>query len=157
LREVSVLARGYVDVELQMVGDVDPYDARLIFHIQFAETPCVEMVFEDVTELNLRLGSYLKPSGHYSEEAVILGLGKPMDGGFVGLKARRAKYRVLDRSFLGKTPLAVEEIPVGQIQMGLDVGDGWIECPVCSNAVKSTKRLRTVKCDSCAAVLEVPL
>ncbi len=151
LREVALRSRGYVDnTTFGMFGDFAPYDARLIFHTQWAETPCVEVVFEDVAVLNFRPGRTLKPSGHYSEEAVILTLGLPVDGCFVGVRARRAMYTILDRSYLGQTLLAVEDIPFQEtdvgVHVGIDVGiDGWIECPHCSNAVTAAMPSRPLK------------
>lgn len=156
LRELALLARAYVDDELHMFGDADPYDARLVFQMQSADTPCVELVFEGVTEISFWSKMVLSPSGRYAEDGITVVLAKPFGGDFFGVKAQGAKYRVLDRSFLGQETLAVEPIPVGENQVALDLGDGWVQCPACSNVVQTTRPAKMVRCDDCGMVLEVP-
>jgi hypothetical protein len=111
LREVAVLAHGYVDSELRMFGDVEPYDVRFIIQMQSADTPVIELIFEDVNELALQPAMALAPSGSFKAGEITLRLGDPLSGVFVGVRARRGKYQVLDRSHLGQGLLAVIPIP----------------------------------------------
>ena len=156
LREIGVLARGYVDSELRMFGDADPYDARLVFQVQSAHTPCVEIIFIDVEEIAIRPAQILSPSGRYTDGEITLILGEIFSGAFLGVRAKGMKYRILDHSFLGVETIAVDLIPAEHTGLGLDAGDGWVQCPSCSNLVHTMRFKRTVKCEICTLVLEVP-
>jgi hypothetical protein len=156
LREVAFLARGFVDLELRMFGDAQPCDVRVVFQMQSERTPCIDLVFEDVRELVLQPRLPLSPSGTVDGRGVTLSFAMLPSGEFAGVRAKGAKYRILDASSLGQDLLAVDVVPAGPVETPSELGDGWLSCGVCGNALQSTKSVRTMRCGSCGAVNEAP-
>jgi len=112
VREVSLLARGYVDGDLWMHGDTAPSDVRLVIHTQSAAAPYIEIILEHVTALSMDFRCVLHPHGCVDENEITLFLReKPYHDRFK-ICASTMKYRILGTEMLGKSPRTVQEIPV---------------------------------------------
>lgn len=110
LREVGVLSRGYVDNRGYMFGDVAPYDARLVFHSQSAESPCIEVICEEVKQFAMESGLSPAPSGVVKKGHVEFYLAEGELRDRCKVVARKMKYRVLGKNHLGEDPRTVRRI-----------------------------------------------
>ena len=104
LRELVILSRGYVDERGFMFGDVEPYDARLIFQSQSPDSPCIELICEDVQKLAIAPRFPLDPSGSVAESGTVLYLAKGTCSDRYMVAAKAMRYRVHGRSLLGEEP-----------------------------------------------------
>ena len=113
LREMSVISRGYIDSNYLLCGDSAPFDARAIFQFQSDATPCIELIFYDVIEIHL----FPRPLNEYSvviEGGNIVMKSIDEDANISRrevIKARRLKYRYMDKSCLGNKLYSAMGIP----------------------------------------------
>lgn len=110
LREVGILSRGYVGENRLMYGDVDPYDVRLVFHSQSKETPCFEIICEEVYKFRFEIGFSLDPSGLIDGEKISLYFIEGTGRERFMVSARLMRYRLLSRDYLGGDPHTVSRI-----------------------------------------------
>ena len=110
LREAGIVSRGYVDVDGYMYGDVAPYDARLVFHSQSSECPCIEVICEEMEQFAVESGLSPEPSGIIENGHIEFYLA---EGDFKErnkVTAKRMRYRVLGKDHLGEEPRTVLRI-----------------------------------------------
>lgn len=112
IREVGVINRGYVNPGGSMHGDLAPCDARLVFHSQYPEPACIEVIVEEVQVFKLEHYHVLDgdAEGVVTQDSITLFLG---DGSFredFMVSGKAMKYRILGREHLGKEPRTVELI-----------------------------------------------
>lgn len=153
-REVSVVSRGYVLQGRSMLGDMEPRDARFVFQSQDEETPCVDVVFEEIIDLHLGSISSIEDARGEVEAARI---SLNFDGSSV--TAKKMKYRILGSECLGPELLTVEEIAAGEMVNATALEDGYIQCPNCCNAWKPEDIKVTTafsKCPTCGSKCILP-
>jgi len=109
LREVGIVARGYIDPDSEFYDDVAPSDIRLVIHSSFPETPYVEIIVEELQKFRWEYGWDLDPAeGIVAESEVTLVFGQRPESFIVS--GRKIRYRILGREFLGKKLHAVQQI-----------------------------------------------
>jgi hypothetical protein len=118
IREVGVINRGYVDPSGWMYGDLAPCDARLIFHSQYPEPACIEIIVEEVEVLKLEYYHVLdgEAEGVVTHDSITLLLGDSSTHESFMVSGKAMKYRILGREYLGKRPRTVEQIVEGKYE-----------------------------------------
>ena len=112
IREVAVVARGYVDHEGAMWGDVEPSDARIIFHSQFERCRVFELVLNEVQALRLSPLFALEAEGEVRSDGIVIyqsGVECKTDS---ILSAKVLAYRILEPEASGNRLNIVSHIPV---------------------------------------------
>lgn len=104
LREIGIVARGFVDGNRRMFGDTEPADARLLFQSQSPDFSCVEVFFEGVETLLVRPNLPIEPEGVVGDSTIRLYLGPSYYEERPLISAQRMSYRLLDASCLGSAP-----------------------------------------------------
>jgi len=100
IREISIVARGYVDAEYSLHGDLDPFDARVFLQTQFSDMPGIELRFDEVTRFCVYPPYDLAPSGIVEEGRVRFSF-TPLRDEELQVVASAMRYRFLDSSCLG--------------------------------------------------------
>lgn len=116
IKEVAIANRGYVDQNGWMSGDMAPCDARLVFHSQYPEPACIDMVFTAL--IKFRLEDYHVLSGDakgvVTQNTVCINFGDAHSSDDYMISAGAMKYRILGRDELGDRILAIQEISVDE-------------------------------------------
>lgn len=112
IREVGVINRGYVNQDGWMNGDLAPCDVRLIFHSQYPEPACIEIIVKELQVFRLEDYHVLDgdAEGVVTKDDVTLFFG---DGSFrekFMVSGKAMEYRILGREYLGNEPRTVELI-----------------------------------------------
>ena len=153
-REVSVVSRGYVLQDRSMLGDMEPRDARFVFQSQDEETPCIDVVFEEIIALHLSsISSVEDARGEVKGDSVRLSFDNS------SVTAKKMKYRILGSECLGPKLLTVEEIAAGELFDTTALKDGYIQCPNCCNAWKPEDIKVTTafsRCPTCGSKCILP-
>jgi len=111
LREVTLLARGYVSPEGWMHGDAAPHDARLVFHSQNRDTPWIELIFEDVEVFQFRPSWDFEANGTIDQGQITIWFAAKTNAEACVMKARTMRYRIGGVELLGDTVRTVSAIP----------------------------------------------
>lgn len=106
VREIGILARGYVTKDRCMHGDCAPRDMRMVIHSQCAACPCIEILFEDLRSLSYQGQEISHPSIECQNNELLVCL----HGDQFFVRCSRMRYRILDKGYLGKAPRTVTEI-----------------------------------------------
>lgn len=113
VREVAFVARGYVSPDLEMWGDTDPADVRLIIQTQNPRVPCVEILATGVTVCRVDTGATtLELAAAFASDGVTLFLEGQSQSDHSMIVATRLSYVVRGREWLGSTLHAV--LPFGK-------------------------------------------
>jgi hypothetical protein len=148
-REISVVSRGNVLPDRSMLGDMSPRDARIVFQSMFEETPCIDVVFEEVIDMHLGAICFIDDAcGEFKAGNVHFSFDDS------AVTAKKMKYRILGNECLGLDLLTVEEIAAGDMVDAIALEDGYIQCPNCCNAWKPEDIKVTAtfsKCSTCGS------
>jgi hypothetical protein len=150
LKEVAIVARGYVDATLQMYGDIEPFDVRCIIQQQSDESPYIDIVFESVTSVLLTSSFPLEPCGLVTEDNIKFFFSGSKNASIV---AEKMKYRILGMSLLGNRVTAVNEIACGKGEEAIALDDSWYQCPDCLDAFEFHGNKEYFRCKSCGKLL----
>jgi len=112
LREVTLLARGYVGPEGWMHGDAAPHDARLVFHSQNLNTPWIELVFEDFEVFQFRPSWDFEANGTLDQGQITIWFAARTNPEACKIKARAMRYRIGGVELLGDEVRTVSPIPL---------------------------------------------
>ena len=117
LKEITILARGYVEPDQKMVGDVAPYDVRIFIQSQWENFLGCEIIFTDVEKLNFEAWFNRDMSGTFKEQYKYPKTGSIEKQSITiyfddveYLKCEKMFYRLLTVNELGKGPYTVKEI-----------------------------------------------
>jgi hypothetical protein len=117
LKEITILARGYVEPNQDMVGDVAPYDVRIFIQSQWEDFPGCEIIFKDVEKLNFEAWFNKDMTGTFKEQYNLPKTGSLEKQSITiyfddneYLKCEKMFYRLLTINELGKGPFTVKEI-----------------------------------------------
>lgn len=146
LRELSLVSRGYVDVDRKMWGDCEPSDLRLILQTQSDKAPCVEIIFEDVNLCSFLPDNIIEPSGTLKDGTIIFYLNKNTSPTAI---AKHMKYRILSNKYLGKNLITIKNIPIGELKPLIKIERNWGQCPSCLEAWEYNPELDTTICPNC--------
>ena len=101
LREATLLSRGYVDRDGLMHGDTDPYDMKLVFHVQSSLSLYVELFFEEVDVFRFEYGYCIEPSIEFLGDCVQLYLTDQISTENCMISAKSMYYRIGTSDHLG--------------------------------------------------------
>lgn len=155
LREFSFISRGFVDSDRKMHGDVEPSDARALFQMQSMETPCVEIIFESVSEIRISPDVPIRPTGQISDEKVTFYIGGYQHSDQIKVISQKIKYRILKENCLGRQLNTMNEIAVGEVKKASFVEDNYFQCPECLNIWEIKRFIELTRCPECGIILEI--
>ncbi len=104
IRECAVVARGFVDAEYRLYGDMEPFDVCVFLQTQASDTPGIEIAFDGVARFCLDQPFDLSPSGLIGQGGVRFSFTTSV-GGEPQVIASAMRYRFLDRTCLGQRQL----------------------------------------------------
>lgn len=117
LKEITILSRGYVEPNLEMVGDFAPYDVRIFIQAQWKDFPGCEIIFKDVEKLNFEAQFNSEISAAFKDQYKLPKTGSLEKQSIIiyfddneYLKCEKMFYRLLTVNELGKGPYTVKEI-----------------------------------------------
>lgn len=120
IREVGIVNRGYVDESGSMYGDMATCDARLVFHSQYRESPCIEIVLEELRSFRLAgEGNHVllgDAYGVFTPDGISVFIGDAPNQEDLMFSARSMKYKILGPELLGDMIRTVKPI-VGDEQL----------------------------------------
>jgi hypothetical protein len=122
----------------------------MIFQLQNENTPCIEIVFEAVSDLTVNLNVNFGDSSGIVDD---IGIQFTIVPGHAYIHAEKMRYRLPGKGALGKDLQTVKEIPYGDISNArfLEDEDDWIKCTECMNIWQEKEVKEFVKCPECNA------
>lgn len=103
IREAAIVARGYIDVDLGMWNDTEPFDMKLIIQLQSQDVPAVELFLKGVTECRLApSATTLDPEADFGQNELRLFLEGRHRQEQSMIAAQTMTYRVLTKDHLGQ-------------------------------------------------------
>jgi len=107
IRQCTIQSIGYVDDDFLMYGDAEPFNVKIFIQSQFSESPCIEIHLFRVYKLLIKDVSISDSCGKIEGQKIIMSFSCSDEEQLIhrndyDVIAEEMKYRILDKSFLGK-------------------------------------------------------
>jgi len=90
IRQCAIQSIGYVDEQLFMYGDMEPFHAKVFIQSQFSESPCIEIHFLRVHQLLLKDVFISTACGKVENQNIWLSFTRSEDEGILCCKRERS-------------------------------------------------------------------
>jgi hypothetical protein len=153
VRELSCVGRGFVDKNLLMYDDENPTDCRLVIQQQSDQSPCTEIIFENISKLVFIPSIILEPELVFEKSRIVFSFTSNRRSAIPQIVADSLKYRIMGKEVLGRNLLYNNPIPVGDVIPPKVLKDNWIECTECGDVWENTVLSRVnIQCTKCGKV-----
>ncbi|OZG75210.1 hypothetical protein BTA51_02160 [Hahella sp. CCB-MM4] len=153
VKELSCAGRGFVDKNLLMYDDLNPSDCRLVIQQQSDQSPCTEIIFENISKLVFEPSVILEPELVFEKSRIVFSFTSSRRSVIPQIVADSMKYRILGKDVLGRNLLYTNPIPVGDACPPKVLKDHWVECTKCGEVWEYAALERAnIQCGKCGAV-----